>query len=139
MPPAILAGCDDALVAGAPDLRGLWQVVEVIPDGDIAATSHPAIGSTQRIEQAGNRLVVTAGGIIHDMRCDGTVENGVNDVAEFDKSTAITVVATYEGDVHVLRPVGLPIEVRRWRDGDHMMWKYLKFTARLKRIGYPSA
>jgi len=139
MPPAILAGCDDALVAGAPDLRGLWQVVEVIPDGDIATTSHPAIGSTQRIEQAGNRLVVTAGGIIHDMRCDGTVENGVNDVAEFDKSTAITVVATYEGDVHVLRPVGLPIEVRRWRDGDHMMWKYLNFTARLERLGEPSA
>ncbi len=139
MPPAILAGCDDALVAGAPDLRGLWQVVEVIPDGDIATTSHPAIGSTQRIEQAGNRLVVTAGGIIHDMRCDGTVEHGVNDVAEFDKSTAITVVATYEGDVHVLRPVGLPIEVRRWRDGDHMMWKYLNFTARLERLGEPSA
>ena len=139
MPPAILAGCDDALVVGAPDLRGLWQVVEVIPDGEVATTSHPAIGATQRIEQAGNRLVVTAGGIIHDMRCDGTVENGVNDVAEFDKSTAITVVATYEGDVHVLRPVGLPIEVRRWRDGDHMMWKYLNFTARLERIGDPSA
>ena len=30
------------------------------------------------------------------MRCDGTVEHGVHDVAEFDKTTEITVVATYE-------------------------------------------
>src|SRR5688500_3891182 len=27
MPPPILAGCDEPLVAGAPDLRGMWRVV----------------------------------------------------------------------------------------------------------------
>jgi len=95
-------------------------------------TEHPALGHVQRIEQAGDRMVVTGGGVIHDMRCDGTVERGVDDVAEFDKETRINVVASYEGGVHVLRPVGLPIEVTRVRDGDDMIWTYLGFTARLR-------
>jgi hypothetical protein len=113
-------------------------VVEVLVNGE-AATAHRALGHMQRIEQAADRLVVTGGGIVHDMRCDGTVEHGVHDVAEFDKATAITVVATYEDGVHVLRPVGIPIEVRRWRDGADMRWQYVGFTARLERIGPPDA
>lgn len=71
------------------------------------------------------------------MRADGTVENGVHDVAERDKTTPITVVATFEDGVHVLRPVGLPIEVRRRRDGDAMVWDYLGFTGRLERVDLP--
>ncbi len=130
-PLPVLDGCAEPLVDGAPDLRGLWQVVAVHVDGE-AVTDHAAIGHVQRIEQAGDRLVVTGGGVIHDMRCDGTVERGVHDVAEFDKRTEITVVATYEDGVHVLRPVGIPIEVRRWRDGPDMLWQYLGFTARLR-------
>jgi hypothetical protein len=39
--------------------------------------------------------------------------------------------------VHVLRPVGLPIEVKRWRDGDDLMWQYIGFTCRLVRLGQP--
>ena len=92
------------------------------------------IGAIQRIEQAGDRVTITAGGIIHDMRCDGTEANGVNDVAEFDKQTPITVVATFDDGVHVLRPVVFPIEVRRWLDGDDLMWQYLGFTCRLARL-----
>jgi hypothetical protein len=102
-------------------------------DGQPAPAEHPAWRLHQRIEQCGDRVVVTAGGVIHDMRCDGTEENGVNDVAEFDFKTPITVVATYEDGVHVLRPVGLPIEVTRHREGDQLVWKYLTFTARLER------
>jgi hypothetical protein len=68
------------------------------------------------------------------MRCDGTEENGVHDVAEVDKQTEIRVVATYEDGVHVLRPVGIPIEVRRWREGEAMVWQYVGFTARLRRL-----
>jgi hypothetical protein len=135
-PAPILAGCNDELVAGAPDLRGMWQVVEVrTADGVVA--DHPALGHVQRVEQCGDRLIVTGGGIIHDMRCDGTVEHAVHDVAEFDYTTEITVVATYEDGVHVLRPVGLPIEVRRRREGDEMVWDYLGFTAHLRRLGPP--
>ena len=134
MPPPILAGCQEALADGAPDLRGVWKVVEVTVNG-VPTADHPANGHLQRIEQCADRLVVTAAGIIHDMRCDGTEEHGVHDVAEFDHRTAMTVVATYENRVHVLRPVGLPgIEVTRERDGDHMIWKYVGFEARLERV-----
>jgi hypothetical protein len=136
MPGPILAGCDEALAAGAPDLHGLWQVVEVEVGGQ-PAPGHPALGKVQRIEQCGDRLVVTASGIIHDMRVDGTEANGVHDVAEMDYTTPITVVATYEDAVHVLRPVGLPVEVTRRRDGDQMIWTYVGFTARLDRLGPP--
>ena len=82
-PAPILSGCDEPLVAGAPDLRGLWQVIEVYANGAMLP-EHPALGHVQRIEQSGDRMVVTAGGVIHDMRCDGTAEHGVHDVAEFD-------------------------------------------------------
>lgn len=133
-PPPVLAGWDEPLVEGAPDLRGLWQVVGVEVDGS-PVPSHAAIGHYQRIEQAGDRVVVTGGGVIHDMRCDGTVDHGVHDVAERDKTTRIVVVATYEDGVHVLRPVGLPFVVTRRRDGDDMIWGYVGFTARLARVG----
>jgi hypothetical protein len=138
MPPPVLAGCGEPLADGAPDLRGVWKVVSVEVNGAQATDGHKAIGLVQRIEQAGDRLVVTAGGVIHDMRCDGTSENGVNDVAERDFNTPITVVATYEKGVHVLRPVGLPIEVTRWLDGDEMVWTYPGFIARSRRFD-PSA
>lgn len=137
-PPPVLAGVTDPLAPGAPDLRGLWQVVAVEVDG-AAAPDHRALGHFQRVEQAGNRIVVTGGGVIHDMICDGTVENGVNDVAERDLVTRISVVATYEDGVHVLRPVGIPVEVTRRRDGEQMVWGYVGFVARLDRIGDTNA
>ncbi len=90
--------------------------------------------SISRIEQAGDRIVITSSGVIHDMRCDGTLSNGVHDVAAADFTTEVHVVATYEDGVHVLRPEGLPIEVRRWRDGEHLMWDYASFVARMQRL-----
>jgi hypothetical protein len=133
MPPPVLGGCDEPLVAGAPDLRGTWRVIEVTYDGVVHPT-HRALGSVQRVEQAGDRIVICGGGVVHDMRCDGTEEHGVNDVAEIDKVTRITVVATYEGGAHVLRPAGIPIEVVRRRDGEQMVWDYIGFTARLALV-----
>lgn len=133
MPAPVLAGCTEPLVSGAPDLRGLWEVVQVTV-GDTVQTDHRVIGTRQRIEQCGDRLVVTAGGIVHDMRCDGTLEGAVDDVAEFDKVTRIKVVAAYEDGVHVLRPEGIPIEVRRHLEGDELVWNYVGLTARLRRV-----
>jgi hypothetical protein len=138
-PAPILAGCTEPLVAGAPDLRGMWKAVDVQIGGAPAPADHPAWRHFQRVEQCGERLVVTAGGVVHDMRCDGTVEHGVHDVFEGDHTTPITVVATYEEGVHVLRPVGLPVEVTRQRDGDDMVWRYLGVTVRLTRVGGPEA
>jgi hypothetical protein len=81
---------------------------------------------------------VTAGGVVHDMRCDGTEAHGVHDVAEFDFTTPISVVATFEAGVHVLHPVGFPgIEVTRRLDGPLLIWTYLGFTAVLEHIGPP--
>ena len=147
-PGPVLAGCSEPLVPGAPDLRGVWQVTAVDVNDAPAPRTHPAYQHIERVEQCGDRLVVTGGGVIHDMRCDGTAEHGVHDVAERDFKTAITVVATYEDGVHVLRPVGLlprllglrrggRIEVTRRRDGADMIWSYVGFTARLRRIGGP--
>lgn len=133
MPPPILGGCNEPLPDAAPDLRGMWQVVTVEVDGH-AVGDHPMLGHRQRVEQAGDRLVVTAGGVIHDMRCDGTLDHGVHDVGP-DYETPIHVVASYEDGVHVLRPDGLPVEVTRQRDGDQTVWTYgPMFTARLDRI-----
>ena len=135
MPPPVLAGCTEALVEGAPDLRGVWETVSVEVKGEPAPDGHKAYGIVQRIEQAGDRIVVTGRGVVHDMRCDGTVENGVNDVAERDFKTRITVVATYENGAHVLRPAGIPVEVTRRLEGDEMIWTYPGFTSRSRRIG----
>lgn len=134
VPAPVLANCAQPLVAGAPDLRGVWKVIEVRDTDGVLAAEHRALGHVQRVEQCGDRLVVTGGGIVHDMRCDGTIEHGVHDVAESDYRSEISVVASYEDGVHVLRPQGLPIEVKRWRDGDEMVWQYLGFTARLVRV-----
>jgi hypothetical protein len=136
MPPPVLANCTEPLPSGVPDLRGLWQVVTVEVDA-VPDPAHRALGLLQRVEQCADRLVVTGGGVVHDMRCDGTEAGGVHDVAEFDFVTPITVIATYEHGVHVLRPQGIPIEVTRRRDGDQMVWTYLDFTARLDRLGPP--
>lgn len=133
MPLPVLAACTEPLVDGAVDMRGTWEVVSVATaEGD--APGHKAIGAQQRTEQCGNRVVITAGGIIHDMRADGTEDGGVHDVAESDKTTPITVVATFEAGVHVLRPVGVPVEIKRWIEGDELVWEYVDFTARLDQV-----
>lgn len=135
-PLPILAGCSAPPIEGAPDLRGLWQTIEVSVDGQVQP-AHDGLGHIQRVEQCHDRLVVTGGGVIHDMRCDGTEANGVHDVAQADMATEIHVVATYEDGVHVLRPAGVPIEVKRWRDGADMMWDYVGYRARLTKLGPP--
>ncbi len=126
VPPPILAECTEPLVPGAPDLRGIWEVVCQL-DG----TEHPSAGALHRIEQCGDRIVITASGVIHDSRADGTIENGVHDVAASDFTTPIHVVSSYEDFVHVLRPVGTPIEVTRMLDGDQLLWEHFATSARM--------
>jgi hypothetical protein len=123
-PPPVLARCTEPLVA-------------VVRSGRPAPADDPVYSHIERIEQCGNRLVVTGGGVIHDMRCDGTAENGVNDVAAAT-GQPIQVIATYENGVHVLRPVGLAgIEITRQLEGDQMLWNYLNFVAHLRRSDAP--
>ncbi len=63
----------------------------------------------------------------------------MHDVAESDAATPINVVASYEDGVHVLRPKGMPIDVRWWREGDRLRWQYVGFTVTLEHIGGPDA
>lgn len=138
MPLPLLARCDEPLVPGAPDLRGLWEAYQIEVGGE-TVEDHPALGQLQRIEQCGDRLVITAGGIIHDMRCDGTEEHGVHDVAQIDYATPIVVTASYENGIHTLRPKGTPMTITRRLDGDAMIWDYGgAFVARLKRVVDPA-
>jgi hypothetical protein len=136
MPTPVLAGCCDPLRAGAPDLRGTWRVVDATAGGVRLPADHLIWSHTERIEQAGDRVVVTGGGVVHDMVADGTFEHGVNDVMAVDFVTPITVAASFEDGALVLRPRDLPgVEVHRRRDADHLVWTYhTLFTARLERI-----
>lgn len=133
MPPPVLRGCNEPLVEGAPDMRGMWKVVDSKMNGE---PSKMMLGSVQRIEQCGNRVVVTGGGVTHDMRCDGTYENGVNDIGEPSSGgRTISVAASFENGVHILRPKGMPITIEREMDGDTLIWRYgPAMVLRLKRI-----
>jgi len=138
-PPPVLARCTEPLVAGAPDLRGLWKTLRgeragaPLPEGDRFWRY------VERIEQCGDRIVDMGGGTIADARADGTEENGVHDVSAFDFKTPIHVIASYEDGVFVLRPVGIPgIEVTRRLDADgHLVWTRpdLKLVIVLERAG----
>ena len=136
MPMPILGASTQPIVADAPDLRGLWKVVDVYSAEGPLPDDHPIWEHVERIEQSADRLVITGGGVIHDMHVDGSYENGVNDVMAADFTTPIVVAATYEGGALVLRPRDFPgVEVRRWRDGGHMTWVYHSaFTATLESV-----
>ncbi|MEM7142136.1 MAG: hypothetical protein AAF548_14020 [Actinomycetota bacterium] len=105
----------EPLADGFPDLRGVWLVTE----GKMS-------GSVQRIEQAGNRITITVGGLVHDMFCDGTLENGVDDVAGIG-GRHIRVAAEMKNGVHRLRPFGKPLVMvtrRMSDDRTEMLWRY---------------
>ena len=135
MPPPILGGCSDPLAPGVPDLRGVWRAVSVAWKGGTPPQPDPMADHVERIEQCGDRVCITANGIIHDMRADGTVEHGVDDVAAAG-GMPIRVVCTFEDGVHTLRPVGIPgVVVTRRLDGPQMVWDYgPMFVARLERV-----
>ncbi|HUF54094.1 MAG TPA: hypothetical protein VMR52_10030 [Dehalococcoidia bacterium] len=136
MPPPVLAGCDEPLAPGAPDLRGLWRAVSVERDG-APITDHPLNNHVERIEQGGDRVVIAAGGVIHDMRADGTLENGVNDVAAADMKQRIHVAAVFDGGRLDLYPMGYspdrePLVTREIVDG-RLVWHYGPFRVVMER------
>ena len=68
VPLPILAECTEPLAPGVVDMRGFGEGIS------------GRIGHLEQIEQCGNRVVVTAYGIIHGFQLDGTLENGARDV-----------------------------------------------------------
>ena len=126
MPPPILGGCMEPLSEGAPDLRGTWKAVTVERDGQLLP-DHPLNRHVERIEQCGDRIVVTSEPIIHDMRADGTLANGVNDVAAANLSP-IRVAAVFKDGRLDLHPFGYeesrPALVTREIVDGHLIWVY---------------
>jgi hypothetical protein len=120
-PPPVLGACTEPLAPGAPDLRGIWEAYQ------------GAVGHIERIEQCGNRVVITSGGVIHDMRADGTLKNGVNDVAAAT-CAKIRVAAEFIDGKLALRPFGGPVLVTRKLDGNEMILFYAGKPSRLRRI-----
>jgi len=122
-PALVLADCDEPLIEGAPDLRGVWQVYK-----------GPLKGHIERNEQAGPRIVITAGGIIHDLTVGGPpmVDEGLG-------GATINVVARYENARLNLYLKGKLRVVTRYRDGDEMVWRWGPYLNRLRRLDSPSA
>jgi hypothetical protein len=127
-PAPVLAHCTEPIAAGFPDLRGLW----------LAYTG--PVGHVERIEQCGDRFVITTAGIIHDFHADGTLANGSRDVEGMHNRCVNTWASTRVDDSGVLRfhPFGLRAVtiVRRWRVGDELYWDYPAFDApvRMRRL-----
>jgi len=113
-PDAVIPTCTEPVVAGAPKLAGLWVPKTAERGGVMLTKGDPLLGSLERIEQCGDRVVITSGGVIHDMRADGTEAHGVHDVAADDHRTPVTLTATYDGGALVLRrPDGTVEETHR--------------------------
>lgn len=124
-PLPILADCREPLAPGVVDLRGLWL-----------AEGGPLPGHVERIEQCGDRTVVTAGGVIHDFRTDGTLARGSRDV-EPPLCVNTWVSIEWVDDVLRFHPFGLPYTiVTRRREGEELVWTYPRFEGeiRMKRI-----
>ena len=132
-PLPILAECTEPVVEGAADIRGLWLGVE----GD-------HIGHVERVEQCGRRVVVTAGGLIHDSGPNSTLGETTNDTEgavlftagerEFCPRTSASMIWN-EGvlDFHVFG--WGPVVVRRYPEGDQLIWEYADGSVtRMKRI-----
>ncbi len=123
-PAPVLVGCDEPLVDGAPDLRGVWSVVK-----------GPLKGHVERLEQAGDRVVITAGGVIHDMFANGTLEGGVNDVGA--GGAPISVAARFEdGRLNLYPGDKRVVAVTRYLDGDEMVWRWGPWRNRLRRLDH---
>lgn len=123
-PPLVLAECDEPLADGAPDLRGVWRVYK-----------GPLKGHIERIEQSGDRVVITAGGVIHDMFADGTLASGVHD--EGVGGAQIAVAGRFEESRLNLYLNNKRLVVTRYMDGDDLVWRWGPYVNRLRRMTAP--
>ena len=128
-PQPILKGCTEPLMEGADDLRGLWR-----------QTEGGSVGHIERIEQSGNRVVVTAGGLIHDLTGDGKLSGASNDVGRLNLGPLRLCVRTsatvewHKKQLHFFA-FGGPHVVTRYLDGEELVWIYPRIgTTRMERI-----
>ena len=137
MPAPVLATCTEPLAAGAPDLRGTWKAYSIERDG-VPVTGNPLGDHVERIEQCGNRVVITGGRVVHDMRADGTLANGVNDIATATLAP-IQVAAVFADGRLDLYPGGVvagqpALVTRQIVSGGEMLLNYVGFKVMLRRV-----
>lgn len=131
-PMPILADCTEPLIEGAQDIRGLWRAVS------------GKVGHIERVEQCGARTVVTAAGIIHDLGPNSTGGETSNDtegsvsfiLGSKEYCMRSSASATWRNGKLEFNAFGFgPVAVRRYRDGDQMVWEYADgSTTRMDRI-----
>lgn len=121
-PLPILAECTEPLPEEATDIRGLWKGIE-----------GGYVGHVERVEQCGSRTVVTSAGIIHDSGPNSTLGENTDDTEggvafilggrEYCPRTS-AFMKWNEGvlDFHVFG--WGPVVVRRYLDGDQLIWEY---------------
>lgn len=120
-PLPVLRECTEPLPEGAADIRGLWIGVS------------GRVGHVERVEQCGARVVVTTSGLIHDSGpnstgafntddTEGSVLFTVGDKAFCPRSSAGVF---WNNGILDFRVLGWgPVVVRRYRDGEQMVWEY---------------
>ena len=111
-PMPILANCTEPLAKGVVDMRGLWLGMS------------GRVGHLERIEQCGNRVVVTAYGTIHDFRVDGTLRNGARDIGPAC-NTFSTAIHFDDDGVMVFRLFDLFDTVTRRLSGEEMIFTFI--------------
>lgn len=128
VPMPILAECTEPLAEGVVDMRGLWYGVA------------GRVGHLERIEQCGNRVVVTTSGLIHDFRVDGTLENGARDVG-MACNNFNTAIHFDEQGVMVFRLFDLFDTVLREMRGEEMIFTFADgVETRMERLcQYPES
>lgn len=123
-PMPVLQYCSEPLAPGFPDMRGLWLAYDGLE------------GHMERIEQCGDRIVVTTHGVIHDFHADGTLKNGSRDTEGPLNNCVNTWASMHVDDNAVLRfhPFGISsiTIVKRWMAGDELRWTYPRFDEVIK-------
>ena len=121
-PLPILADCTQPLGAQAEDLRGLWLGVK---------GKH--IGHVERVEQCGDRTVVTSSGIIHDygpnstggLNTDDTEGAVVFTLGEKAYCPRTSASMIWQDRKLNFRIFGWgPTVVRRYMEGAQLVWEY---------------
>ena len=121
-PLPVLRQCTEPLSPEADDIRGLWRAVEG------ARTGH-----VERVEQCGERVVVTAAGIIHDYGPNSTGGLNTNDTEgmvlcsagqrDFCPRTSASMI--WDDGILNFYVFGWgPRVVRRYMDGEQLIWEY---------------
>jgi len=125
-PMPILADCTEPLTEEVVDMRGLWHGIS------------GRIGHLERIEQCGNRVVVTAYHTIHDFRVDGTLRNGARDIGAVCNNFNSAI--HFDDGVMVFRLFDFFDAVTRRMNGEEMIFTFIDgVETRTERIcQYPN-